>query len=95
MNRSSNALRASSVRGVVVSRSTVVLGEKSSQLFLAFSAGLPFLLVFSTLSAWLKTAQVDLTTIGMLSWVGLAYTLKFFWAPVVDRVSLPFLTARL
>lgn len=66
----------------------------AAQLFLAFSAGLPFLLVFSTLSAWLKTAQVDLTTIGMLSWVGLAYTLKFFWAPVVDRVRLPWLTAR-
>lgn len=65
-----------------------------AQLFLAFSAGLPFLLVFSTLSAWLKQAQVDLTTIGLLSWVGLAYTLKFFWAPVVDRVRLPWLTAR-
>jgi PAT family beta-lactamase induction signal transducer AmpG len=66
----------------------------AAQLFLAFSAGLPFLLVFSTLSAWLKQAQVDLSTIGMLSWVGLAYTLKFFWAPVVDRVRLPWLTAR-
>jgi len=66
----------------------------AAQLFLAFSAGLPFLLVFSTLSAWLKQAQVDLTTIGMLSWVGLAYTLKFFWAPVVDRARLPWLTAR-
>ncbi len=66
----------------------------AAQLFLAFSAGLPFLLVFSTLSAWLKQSQVDLSTIGMLSWVGLAYTLKFFWAPVVDRVRLPWLTAR-
>jgi MFS transporter, PAT family, beta-lactamase induction signal transducer AmpG len=67
----------------------------AAQLFLAFSAGLPFLLVFSTLSAWLKQAQVDLSTIGLLSWVGLAYTLKFFWAPVVDRLRLPWLTARL
>lgn len=66
----------------------------AAQLFLAFSAGLPFLLVFSTLSAWLKQAQIDLTTIGMLAWVGLAYTLKFFWAPVVDRLPLPWLTAR-
>jgi MFS transporter, PAT family, beta-lactamase induction signal transducer AmpG len=65
-----------------------------AQLFLAFSAGLPFLLVFSTLSAWLKQEAVDLSTIGMLSWVGLAYTLKFFWAPIVDRVRLPWLTAR-
>jgi len=46
----------------------------AAQLFLAFSAGLPFLLVFSTLSAWLKQAQIDLTTIGMLAWVGLAPT---------------------
>ena len=66
----------------------------AAQLFLAFSAGLPFLLVFSTLSAWLKQSQIDLTTIGMLAWVGLAYTLKFFWAPVVDRARLPWLTAR-
>ena len=66
----------------------------AAQLFLAFSAGLPFLLVFSTLSAWLKQANVDLTTIGMLSWVGLAYTLKFFWAPVVDRLQIPWLTAK-
>lgn len=64
-----------------------------AMLFLGFSAGLPFLLVFSVLSAWLSQAQIERTTIGMLSWVGLAYTVKFFWAPVVDRLPLPGLTA--
>jgi PAT family beta-lactamase induction signal transducer AmpG len=62
-----------------------------AMLFLGFSAGLPFMLVFSTLSAWLAKVGIDRTTIGMLSWVGLAYTLKFFWAPVVDRLRLPVL----
>lgn len=67
----------------------------TAMLFLGFSSGLPFLLVFSTLSAWLKQAGIDKTTIGMLSWVGLAYTTKFFWAPVVDRMPLPLLTRAL
>lgn len=62
-----------------------------SMLFLGFSAGLPFYLVFSTLSAWLRQAGVQRSTIGMLSWVGLFYTIKFLWAPVVDRVAPPFL----
>jgi len=60
-------------------------------IFLGFSAGLPFLLVFSTLSAWLRDAGVELTTIGFFSWVGITYSIKFFWAPVIDRLSLPLL----
>jgi MFS transporter, PAT family, beta-lactamase induction signal transducer AmpG len=62
-----------------------------SMLFLGFSAGLPFYLVFSTLSAWLRQAGVQRSTIGMLSWVGILYSFKFLWAPVVDRVAPPFL----
>lgn len=61
-------------------------------LFLGFSAGLPFLLVFSTLSAWLSDANVSRTTIGFFSWVGIMYSIKILWAPIVDRVSLPLLT---
>jgi PAT family beta-lactamase induction signal transducer AmpG len=61
-------------------------------LLLGFSAGLPFLLVFSTLSAWLTQAGVSRTTIGYFSWVGLTYSIKIFWAPVVDRMPLPLLT---
>ena len=66
-----------------------------AMLFLGFSAGLPFLLVFGTLSAWLTQAGVARSTIGLLSWVGLAYSIKFFWAPVVDRLALPLLTRAL
>ncbi len=60
--------------------------------FLGFSAGLPLLLVFGTLSFWLREAGIDRTTIGYLSWVGLAYGFKWVWAPLVDRMPLPFLT---
>ena len=62
-------------------------------LFLGFSAGLPFLLVFSTLSAWLRAFGVTRTAIGFISWIGITYSFKFVWSPVVDRVRLPFLTA--
>jgi MFS transporter, PAT family, beta-lactamase induction signal transducer AmpG len=62
-----------------------------AMLFLGFSAGLPFMLVFSTLSAWLREVGVERATIGMLSWVGIIYSIKFFWAPVVDRLRLPLL----
>jgi len=61
-------------------------------LFLGFSAGLPFLLVFTTLSAWLRESNVSLTTIGFVSWIGITYSIKFVWSPVVDRMPLPFLT---
>lgn len=61
-------------------------------LFLGFAAGLPFLLVFSTLSAWLRDVGVERATIGFFGWIGLTYSIKVFWAPVVDRVPLPLLT---
>ena len=63
-------------------------------LFLGFSAGLPLLLVFGTLSFWLREAGVDRTTIGFVSWVALAYAFKWAWAPLVDRLPLPWLSAR-
>jgi len=66
-----------------------------AMLFLGFSAGLPFLLVFSTLSAWLNDVNVSKTTIGFFSWIGIMYSIKVLWAPIVDRVGLPFLTKRL
>ena len=61
-------------------------------LLLGFSAGLPLLLVLGTLSFWLREAGIDRTTIGYLSWVGLAYAFKWVWAPLVDRLPIPFLT---
>ena len=60
--------------------------------FLGFSAGLPLLLVFGTLSAWLARLGVSKTEIGYFSWVGITYSLKFMWAPVVDRLRVPLLT---
>ena len=61
-------------------------------LSLGFSAGLPLLLVLGTLSFWLREAGIDRSTIGHLSWVGLAYGFKWMWSPLVDRMPLPFLT---
>jgi PAT family beta-lactamase induction signal transducer AmpG len=61
-------------------------------LLLGFSAGLPLLLVLGTLSFWLREAGIDRTTIGYLSWVGLAYAFKWLWAPLVDRMPIPLLT---
>jgi PAT family beta-lactamase induction signal transducer AmpG len=61
-------------------------------LSLGFSAGLPLLLVFGTLSFWLREAGVDRSTIGFLSWVGLAYGFKWVWSPLVDRMPIPLLT---
>ncbi len=61
-------------------------------LLLGFSAGLPFMLVFSTLTAWLRTEEVSRTAIGFFAWVGVTYSIKVLWAPVIDRVALPGLT---
>ncbi len=61
-------------------------------LLLGFSAGLPLLLVLGTLSFRLREAGIDRSTIGYLSWVGLAYGFKWAWAPLVDRMPLPVFT---
>jgi MFS transporter, PAT family, beta-lactamase induction signal transducer AmpG len=61
---------------------------------LGFSAGLPLLLVLGTLSFWLREAGINRTTIGFLSWIGLMYGFKWVWAPLVDRVPIPFLSHR-
>jgi len=60
-----------------------------AMLLLGFSSGLPFLLVGNTFGYWLRDEHTSLTAIGFLSWVGIAYSLKFLWAPVMDRVDLP------
>lgn len=59
--------------------------------FLGFAAGLPFLLLFGTLSFWLREAGIDKSTIGHMSWVGLLFAFKWVWAPLVDKVRLPVL----
>ena len=63
-------------------------------LVMGFACGLPLLLTMSVLQAWMTDAGVDLTVIGMMALVGLPYTLKFLWAPFLDRFTLPFLGRR-
>ena len=63
-----------------------------TMLFLGFAAGLPLLMVFSTLSAWLSDLDISRSTIGFFGWVGITYSIKVLWAPVVDRLKLPVLT---
>lgn len=64
-------------------------------LALGFSSGLPILLVLGTQAARLTEARIPIEQIGMISWVGLCYSLKFFWAPVIDELDVPLLSARL
>jgi len=64
-------------------------------LSLGFASGLPYMLIYSELSFWMKKENVDLTVIGFFAWIGLAYTFKVFWAPLVDRLKIPFLTAKM
>ena len=66
-----------------------------SILFLGFSSGLPLALTFSTLSFWLKEEGLTNTAIGLFASVATPYSLKFVWAPIVDRADLPWLTRRL
>ena len=61
-------------------------------LFLGFSAGVPILLVFSSLSLWLSEAGLETGVITMFGWAGLGYSFKFIWAPLIDSMPLPFLT---
>jgi PAT family beta-lactamase induction signal transducer AmpG len=63
-----------------------------SMLLLGFSAGIPILLIFSTLSAWLREAGVERAAVTFFSWAALGYSFKFVWAPLIDRLPLPFLT---
>jgi PAT family beta-lactamase induction signal transducer AmpG len=64
-------------------------------LLLGFSAGLPLLLIFSSLSLWLSEAGVQKSTVTLFSWAALGYSFKFVWAPIIDSLPLPVLTARM
>ena len=66
-----------------------------TMLFLGFSAGVPILLIFSTLGLWLNEAGVVKSTITYFSWAALGYSFKFVWAPLVDRLPLPVITKAL
>jgi len=77
-----------SIINVIISRRMLVA------FVMGFSCGLPLLLTVSVLQAWMKDEGVDLTIIGMMALVGLPYTLKFLWAPFMDRFTLTFLGRR-
>ena len=72
----------------VLNKRITVLG------LLGFSSGLPLALSDSTMQAWLAESEVDITTIGLFSLVGLPYVLKFLWAPLLDRFQLQWLSRR-
>ena len=63
--------------------------KSSTMLAFGFSSGLPYALLIGTLNAWLGEANINLATIGVLSWIGLSYSFKFLWSPLVDRMRLP------
>jgi len=69
-------------------------GRMLVALLMGFSCGLPLLLTITVLQAWMKEEGVDLAVIGMMALVGLPYTVKFLWAPFLDRFTLPFLGRR-
>ncbi|MBD0264201.1 MAG: AmpG family muropeptide MFS transporter, partial [Tolypothrix sp. Co-bin9] len=68
--------------------------KMAALLFLGFSSGLPLLLIGNTLKAWMTEEKVDLAAIGWFSLASLPYSLKFLWAPLVDRFTLPVLGRR-
>jgi len=76
---------------VIKEKNILIFFEKKSlkMLFLGFSAGLPILLVFSTLSVWLVKAGVSRSTVTLFSWAGFAYAFKYLWSPLVDNLKLP------
>ena len=67
-------------------------GRILSLFFLGFAAGLPFPLVYSTLSAWLTDAGLAMSTISTFAWIGFAYAFKFIWSPLVDSLEIPVLS---
>ncbi len=73
---------------------SLLSGRMLVALLMGFSSGLPLLLTGSVLQAWMTEENVDLGTIGLFALVGLPYTLKFLWAPLVDRYCLPFFGRR-
>jgi len=78
-------------KGLALLRVALSTRKAGCMLGFGFSSGLPFALLIGTLNAWLGEVGIKLATIGVLSWVGLSYSFKFLWAPLVDRLQLPVL----
>ena len=82
---------AKTLKGWGLLRASLKSRKTAIMLVFGFGAGLPYTLLIGTLNAWLGEWEIDLATIGVLSWIGLAYAFKFLWSPLVDRVNLPLL----
>jgi PAT family beta-lactamase induction signal transducer AmpG len=78
-------------KGWKLFRAALSTRKSATMLAFGFSSGLPFALLIGTLNAWLGEANINLATIGVLSWIGLSYSFKFLWSPLVDRFRLPVL----
>ena len=76
-------------KGWKLLKAALATRKSATMLAFGFSSGLPFALLIGTLTAWLGEVGVKLATIGIFSWIGLAYSFKFLWSPVVDRLQLP------
>lgn len=79
-------------KGFALLKAALSNRKTAAMLVLGFASGLPFVLLIGTLNAWLGELKVSLATIGVLSWIGLAYAFKFLWSPLVDRMQLPLLS---
>src|SRR5213592_2960182 len=79
-------------KGFAVLKAALATRKAATMLAFGFSSGLPFALLIGTLNAWLGEAKINLATIGVLSWIGLSYSFKFLWSPLVDRLHLPLLS---
>src|SRR6478672_9003174 len=83
------SMAAERPKGFKLLKAALQTRKSASMLAFGFSSGLPFALLIGTLNAWLGEAKINLATIGVLSWIGLSYSFKFLWSPVVDRFKLP------
>src|SRR5690242_6678918 len=82
-------MAATRPKGWKLLRAALSTRKSATMLAFGFSSGLPYALLIGTLNAWLGESNVNLATIGVLSWIGLSYSFKFLWSPVVDRMKLP------
>src|SRR5712671_3014576 len=94
-NREGGASSRRSVKGWLASLAVYGQPRLIAILLMGFSSGLPLALTFGTLSYWLAEVGVSLTAIGLFGLVRTSYSLKFLWAPVIDRLPIPVLTVRL
>ena len=78
-------------KGFKLLKAALSTRKSATMLAFGFSSGLPYALLIGTLNAWLGEANISLATIGVLSWIGLSYSFKFLWSPLVDRFHLPLL----